>query len=90
MIKTPKKVHVRMLHPGKNYHCWLEFVKSKLAWTSYMTKASLRCKQDVIELLDSPGFELIEVNSADKSDEGTQTDDGVNAQEIYEKFGRIV
>lgn len=38
MLRTPKKVHVRQIHPGKGWNLDFDFIKSEQAWTAYMTK----------------------------------------------------
>lgn len=82
MLETSRKLHVRMLHPGPNCHCWLEFVKSKLAWIAYMSKSNLMTKQDVLD-----EYDMIEpiVVGQEISDE-----DIINPGELYKKCGRIV
>ena len=42
MIKTPKKIHIRQIHPGTGWNLDMQFVKSELAWTAYMMKDTIK------------------------------------------------
>lgn len=100
MLASSKKVHVRMLHPGPNCHCYFEFAKSRVAWTCYITKdQDKRILDDLINGYDTD--EPIETNEAqERSDEDRSEcdskhipelpDDGPTPPEIYKILGKIV
>lgn len=58
MIKTPKKVLYKFLHPGEGYHFWIDACKSVRAWTVYITKDCLRTIGQALQQAQAGGFPL--------------------------------
>lgn len=51
MISSTKKVRYARLHPGSEYHFWIEPVKTVNAWNVYMTKSNMTKPEHVLDNL---------------------------------------
>lgn len=69
MISTPRKVLYKLIHPGPNYHFWIEAVKTVAAWNVYITKnninSSEECYDNIMYDLENESQENNSVSSVE-------------------------
>lgn len=73
MIRSPKKIHIRMIHPGNGWNLDMSFVKSPQAWDAYMTKDTIR-ETNLINEQYTLEYEYNEYNQTHYEDEPTDSD----------------
>lgn len=71
VFKCKKRPYFKKLHPGKNFHFWIEVLKNETAWTVYISKQKHDTKEDVIEYLDN--WKPRSPKEAKADDEGLQS-----------------
>lgn len=86
MIKTPRKLLKKMLHPGAGFHFWIDACKSELAWNVYITKQNFHPQELLHKYRSCMGPERSLGISEEESDIVTQSDDE-DTNKLISKLG---